>query len=120
MTLVDTSVWVEHFRRGVGTLGGLLEGALVLCHPFIIGELACGGLPKRREYLMFLGELPQVPLAEHAEVLMLVEEHELMVRGIGWIDAHLLTSTMLAGVALWTFDRSLAGAARSLGVLATP
>ena len=117
MTLVDTSVWVEHFRRGVDPLVRLLDHQGVLCHPFVIGELACGRLPKRREYLTFLGELPQAVMAGHDEVLMLIEERRLMGRGIGWIDAHLLASVLLVGAALWTLDRRLAAVAGSLGVL---
>lgn len=73
MTLVDTSVWVKHFRRGMVALAQLLDGNHVVCHPFIIGELACGQLRNRREILTLLGTLTQAPVAEHHEVLMLVE-----------------------------------------------
>src|SRR5207244_638482 len=42
VTLVDTSVWVDHLRAGNRTLVSLLLDAEVLTHPFVIGELACG------------------------------------------------------------------------------
>jgi len=42
MILVDTSVWIDHFRSGVDALANVLESAKVMTHPFVIGELACG------------------------------------------------------------------------------
>ena len=118
--LADTSVWVDHLRRGNAALTSRLQEAKVWCHPFVIGELACGAISKRREILSWLAALPQAPVAEHDEVLRFVESHRLMGSGIGWIDVHLLASAKLAGVALWTLDRPLASAARSLGLHAEP
>jgi predicted nucleic acid-binding protein len=120
MILVDTSVWVEHLRRGRVELSQLLAAEQVMCHPFVVGELACGNLRNRDEVLLLLSELTSAPLAGHVEVLALVENRQLLGRGIGWIDAHLLGSTLLADAALWTVDRRLAHAARSLGVLWAP
>lgn len=119
MILVDTSVWVEHLRRGRVELSRLLDAAQVVCHPFVIGELACGSLRSRHEVLSLLGELTPAPVADHAEVLALVENRRLMGRGIGWIDAHLLASSVLAGAWLWTLDQRLAAIARPFGVLWT-
>ncbi len=116
--LVDTSVWVDHLRRGNAKLAALLERAEVSCHPFIIGELACGKLRNRDAILALLEALPQVPGAEHDEVLGFVDAHRLMGAGIGWIDAHLLASAALAGTVIWSLDRRLADAARKLGLLA--
>lgn len=118
--LVDTSVWVDHFRRGDAALSGLLSRAEVECHPFIIGELACGSLRRRSEVLSLLESLPQVPVGSHNEVLTFVERRRLMGRGIGWIDAHLLASASLAGVLLWTHDRHLSEVARTLHLYAQP
>ena len=115
MVLVDTSVWVDHLRRGNDDLVTLLEEAQSLCHPFVIGELACGNLSQRDRILSLLGALPQAPVAEHAEVLELVESRRLHGQGLGWIDMHLLASALLAGCPLWTLDRRLASAARKLG-----
>ncbi len=119
MLLVDTSVWVDHLRRGNPGLAPRLMRAEVLCHPFVIGELACGRLKQRREILTRLTALPQAPVADHDEVLAFVEAHALMGAGIGWIDAHLLVSAHLARVGLWSLDRPLVSAARSLGIAAT-
>ena len=118
MTLVDTSVWVDHLRHGDEGLTALLAGSRVRCHPFVIGELACGGLRGRALILRLLADLPQVTVAEHDEVLAFVEAHRLMGSGIGWIDAHLLASASLAGTPLWTRDTRLRIVARRLGLAA--
>lgn len=120
MILPDTSVWIEHFRHGSSPLAALLATDDVLCHPFVVGELACGSLKKRSLTLQSLQSLPMVPMAEHEEVLELIVRHELMGTGIGWLDAHLLGSTLLAGTTLWTLDAALARAAAQLSVLARP
>jgi predicted nucleic acid-binding protein len=117
MILIDTSVWIEHFRAGSDRLKSLLLNEQILCHPFVVGELACGMLQKRREILSMLKALPQAHLLEHEEVLGFLEERRLYGRGIGWMDAHLLASTLLTGCALWTFDKPLRRAAAALNVL---
>lgn len=118
--LVDTSVWVDHLGGRDAALSGLLNRAEVECHPFIIGELACGFLRRRFEVLSLLQRLPHVPVGSHDEVLMFVERHHLMGRGIGWVDAHLLASASLAGVPLWTRDRRLSDVARMLHIYGEP
>ncbi|MCP4660509.1 MAG: PIN domain-containing protein [bacterium] len=118
--LVDTSVWVDHFRNTNAALAEHLDHGDVWCHPFVIGELACGNLARRDEVLSLLAALPQVPEARHAEVLALIESHRLMGRGIGWIDVHLLASTRIGGTQIWTLDQRLAAAARELGIRAEP
>ena len=116
MILCDSSVWIDHFRHGNATLAELLENDQALGHPFIIGELACGALPTRGATIELLQTLPEAPLVEHDEVLALIDRHRLMASGIGWVDAHLLGSALLAHARLWTFDLSLATAARKLGI----
>ncbi len=118
--LVDTSVWVDHLRRGNPALASALETVDVWCHPFVLGELACGNLRNREEILSLLAALPQLPMTTHAEALALVEGRSLMGTGLGWMDVHLLGSALLAGVPLWTLDQRLADAARRLGVGASP
>lgn len=117
--LVDTSVWVDHFRHGNATLAACLERGDVWGHPFVIGELACGNLARRDEVLHLLAALPQAPEARHAEVLTLLESHHLMGRGIGWIDVHLLASAKLGHTTIWTLDRRLASVAQELGIRAS-
>jgi predicted nucleic acid-binding protein len=114
--LVDTSVWINHLRAGNARLAALLEDALVVTHPFVIGELACGQLRNREEILALLHVLPSAEVASHDEVLGFVERHRLYGRAIGWIDAHLLASARISSVTLWTFDGPLHQIARSLGV----
>lgn len=116
MILVDTSVWVDHFRQGIPLLGDLLGTGEVSTHPFIIGELACGNLKNRTEILALLSALPSVKVATHPEALFLVEAHSLNGVGIGWIDAHLLCSAVLNRMPLWTRDRKLQAAAKALGI----
>jgi predicted nucleic acid-binding protein len=111
MVLVDTSVWIDHLRRGHPGLIEQLEEGAVLCHPFVVGELACGNLQKRSEILDLLQALPEAIVADQNEVLHLLQEWRLFGRGLGWIDAHLLASARLSGCPLWTLDKSLAKAA---------
>ena len=120
MVLVDTSVWVEHFRRGVPELARLLDGGLVVCHPFVLGELAGGNLKNRREILELLQTLCTCPAATHEEVLSFIEAHHLMGRGLGYIDTHLLASAKLSGIPLWTLDRSLSTSAYDLHMAYSP
>lgn len=115
MILVDTSVWVEHLRKGAPALATALEQGTVLAHPFVLGELACGNLKNRGEVLRLLRELPAAPMATDAEALDFIERRALMGRGIGYIDVHLLASVSLTGSArLWTRDQRLAAVAGDL------
>jgi predicted nucleic acid-binding protein len=117
MILVDTSVWIDHLRTGTDRLKTLLFDEQVLCHPFIVGELACGTLQRRGEILSMLKALPAAQLLDHDEVLTFLEARRLYGRGIGWVDAHLLASTLFTGCTLWTLDKPLRRAAASLNVL---
>jgi predicted nucleic acid-binding protein len=115
LILVDTSVWVDHLRKGVPELVELLERGDVLTHPFVIGELACGDLKNRGELLDLLAALPSAVVASDEETLLFIEHRKLMAKGIGYIDAHLLASVTLTGDAqLWTADKRLAQLAESL------
>ncbi|HEY6102590.1 MAG TPA: type II toxin-antitoxin system VapC family toxin [bacterium] len=118
MILVDTSIWIDHLRQGNARLAALLEDALVVTHPFVIGELACGKLGNRAEVLSLLRVLPAAEIASHDEVLGFVERHRLYGRAIGWIDAHLLASARISSLALWTLDGPLHRVAGSLGIAA--
>lgn len=115
MILVDTSIWIEHFRKDVPEFAVALENGTVMTHPFVVGELACGRLSKRKQLLGLLRELPEAPVATELEVLDFIERRSLMGRGIGYIDVHLLASVMLDGTAtIWTLDKRLHGIAQDL------
>ena len=116
MVLADTSIWIEHFRHREPALADRLSEGLVLMHPFVSGELACGNLKNRAAILSDLQALPHAKLASNAEVLQLIEDHRLWGRGLGWIDAHLLASALLSNCRLWTLDVRLAKAAAELGM----
>jgi predicted nucleic acid-binding protein len=116
MILADTSVWIDHFRKGNQHLDQCIVNELILMHPFVIGELACGNIPARSKMLRDLGCFPSPVCAEHDEVLNLIEQHRLFGKGINWFDAHLLASALLTGCPLWTLDTSLRAAAEQLKV----
>jgi len=118
LILVDTSVWIDHFRRGSDRLAQELERGQVLYHPLVLGELACGNLHDRASTLGLLGALPTAAETTHDEALVFVEKHRLMGRGLGYLDVHLLASAALEGAQLWTLDARLADAARQLGLVA--
>ena len=116
MILVDTSVWIEHLRRGHAGLSSLLEQGQVAMHPFVTGEIALGSLKRRAEVLGLLAELPAVPVVTHEEVLEVIERRGLAGAGIGWVDAHLLASALVGRSSLWTLDRRLSAVAGRLDV----
>lgn len=115
MILVDSSVWIDHFRRGNAQLSAFLEQRLVIMHPMVCGELACGNLRDRRSTIRMLEQLPSIMVAGDDEALRLIEHHRLMGRGLGWIDVHLLASSIIDGTPLWTLDRVLEQVAKTLG-----
>ena len=116
MTLVDTSVWIDHLRRKNAELVEALGKGMVYMHPHVLGELALSNLQQRKTLMHLFQALPQIPAAENEEVLYLIEKHRLMGRGIGWIDAHLLAACRLHACNLWTRDKRLQQLAKTLGV----
>ena len=107
MVLVDTSIWVTHLRQGSRQLEKLLMDAEVMCHPFIVGELACGNLKNRNDIISLLQSLPMASTIQFDEFLFFVDQNHLMGKGIGLVDVHLLASAQLARVLLWTADNKL-------------
>jgi predicted nucleic acid-binding protein len=116
MVLVDTSVWVSHLREGNVGLEKLLNDGEVVCHPFIVGELACGNLRNRYEIFSYLQSLPMTILAEDDEVLKFIEDNQLMGKGLGYIDVHLMASAVLTDVSLWTLDKTLDKLTKKIGI----
>jgi predicted nucleic acid-binding protein len=107
VVLVDTSIWVAHLCQGNTQLEALLNDGTVVCHPFIISELACRAMKNRVQILSLLQSLPVAETVEHGEVLQFIEHNRLMGKGLGYVDVHLLASAVLTGVPLWTLDRKL-------------
>jgi predicted nucleic acid-binding protein len=116
MVLVDTSIWIDHLRRSDRQLAMLLEACEVVCHPFVIGELACGSLARRHAILELLHALPRTDQAEHDEILAFIDDRRLHGGGIGLIDAHILWAAANEGHVVWTRDARLRRIAVRLGV----
>ena len=117
MILADASVWIDHFRRANPILAQLFERREILTHPFVIGEIAMGGLKDRQLVLRQLGRLPKAIVAGVAEVAAMIEWDKLYGTGIGYVDAHLIAATRLTPDArLWTRDRRLRAQAERLGI----
>jgi hypothetical protein len=115
--LVDTSIWVDHFRQTNVRLAALLNNSEALTHSFVIGELALGNMANRSTLLSLLRNLPRAPLADNDEVLELIDRRSLHGAGIGYVDAHLIAATLLAAPAsLWTADKRLQSAAARIGI----
>jgi len=108
MTLVDTSVWIDHLRKADLELTKLLHKGEVCTHPFIIGELASGNLKNRIEIIQLLKALPKVLIATDEEVMQFIEDRHLYGKGLSYIDIHLLASSVINKVSLWTKDKRLA------------
>ena len=117
MILVDTSVWIDHLRARNTTMNDRLLSGNVLTHSMVIGELACGNLPDRRTRMSELRALPRITELDSYSVLSVIEERQLMGRGIGFVDAHLISAVLQHdGARLWTHDRRLNRVATDLGV----
>jgi predicted nucleic acid-binding protein len=119
MILADTSIWIDHFRRSDSRLARFLDHGDVVMHPFVLGELALGYVPKIAEMIEDLRTLPKAAVADPDEVLEFIAHRALSGSGIGYVDAHLLASAALAPETfLWTGDKRLHTAAHSLSLAA--
>jgi predicted nucleic acid-binding protein len=116
LILADSSIWIDYLRLANQQLDDLLEQWQVCCHPAVIGELACGNMSERKARIRFLQGLPQAPVSGHREVLYFIERHQLMGRGVGYLDMQLLASTAMQSGLLWTRGRRLKEAAENLGL----
>jgi predicted nucleic acid-binding protein len=121
LILADTAIWVDHLHHGDDRMAALLDAGYVVMHPYIIGEIALGNLRNRAGILDRLRLLPMTTAATDEEVLGFIERHRLFGAGVGYVDVHLLASTLLtAGARLWTRDRRLKEAAERLDIAAEP
>ena len=116
MILVDTSIWIDHFRHGDAELRKIIEDDRLLCHPVVIGELALGSLRDRDAIMTYLAAQPEALIASHDEVMVMIDQHSIFSMGIGYTDAHLLASALIDRRSiLWTGDKRLAAAAQKAG-----
>jgi predicted nucleic acid-binding protein len=119
MILADTSIWIDHFRRSEQRLARFLDRGEVVMHPFVIGELVLGYVPRIAEMIVDLRTLPKATMADTDEVLKFIAHRKLSGSGIGYVDAHLLAAAALAPETfLWTRDKRLRAAAQSLSLAA--
>lgn len=120
MILLDASVWIDHIRAPQQGATSLLDGGKVLCHPFVIGEVALGQFRERDLVLPLMYRLPTAELASHPEVMSFIDRYRMFGTGIGYVDAHLLASTLLTPDAkLWTRDKGLKRLAEELNLAAS-
>ncbi|PAU86551.1 VapC toxin family PIN domain ribonuclease [Pseudomonas sp. WN033] len=107
--LVDTSVWVSHFKKANESLVSLLLQDRVLTHAMVIGELACGTPPSRQQTFAALSQLEPAVTATNDEVMSLIDREQLFGLGCGWVDISLLASALITPACrLWTLDKRLA------------
>lgn len=121
MILADSSIWIDHFRHGDSELTKIIRDDRLLCHPFIVGKLALGSLRDRDAVLTFLAAQREAVVATHAEVMTVIDRYSIFSMGIGYTDAHLLTSTLLdRRSSLWTRGKRLTAAAKKVGAALYP
>ena len=117
MILADTSVWIDHFRGGEKLLAPLLRSQDLLLHPFVVGELVVGQLPRRADTIRRLRLQLQAPVIDPEGVFVFIEQHQLFGRGLSYVDVQLLASVhSLVNAELWTLDKRLDIAANLLGI----
>lgn len=115
MILVDTSIWIDHFRKGNNLFSDLLNQGRVVTHPLVLGELSLGNISDRDYTLELIRNLPVAKEATHHEVLNFIEENRMWSRGLGYFDLHIFCSSLIEGIPLWTLDKRLAKAAAEFG-----
>ena len=116
--LIDSSVWVAHFRKANLLLQSLLAADQILSHPLIVIEIACGTPPAPRERtLADLKRLRVSTIATTGETLDLIQREKLHDSGCGAVDMVLLASVLLTPDAtLWTMDKNLGVLSMRMGV----
>lgn len=107
MILVDTSVWIDFLRNDNEKLTTLLTEGQVFIHPLIVGELSCGNIKNRIQFLNLINDLPTLPETTHSEVLSFIENNRIYGKGVGYFDLHILCSAIISNVSLWTLDKRL-------------
>lgn len=121
MILIDTSVWADHLRKSEPALTDIGRAGEMLIHPFIIGELVAGNLPRWDQTVAALKLLPRAPVLDDEGYYTFVRKNGLMGSGLSFVDIHLLGSAMrMADCQIWTRDKRLAAKAEAEGRLYLP
>jgi predicted nucleic acid-binding protein len=107
MVLIDTSVWIDHFNRSDPLLQFLLNEYEVVTHSYILGELACGNFKNRNEIFVLLSNLPCIAIISNEEYLTFIEKNKLYGLGLGFVDIHLLASSLISHCTIYTKDKTL-------------
>jgi predicted nucleic acid-binding protein len=105
--LVDTSLWVDHFKHPDPGIALLMAQGDLVRYPFVTGELAVGTLHPRHRTILLLRSLPQLDVATEDVFYEYMDEHDLAGRGMGFVDIHLLIAASASGARLWTRDQRL-------------
>jgi predicted nucleic acid-binding protein len=116
MVLIDTSVWIDHFKKTDLELERLLNAENALTHPLVIGELACENFKNRELILRLINALPPIPEITKEEYYIFIERHRLFGIGLGFVDINLLASAVLAGCTIYTRNKALCSAAGMFGI----
>lgn len=114
--LADTSVWIDHLHTADEELRRLLRTGEICVHPVVIGELACGSIKNRGQFLAQLLHLPLLREAPFLTALRLIQSDQLWARGLGWSDVQILVSCQIEKAELWTRDLALRKAAKDIGI----
>lgn len=116
MILADSLIWIDHLRSNDPKLQELLENEEIVIHPFVIGELSLGHIPRYDDIMKMLSDLPVIARADDGEVRHLIRSRKLFGTGIGYVDAHILASVMISSFdRLWIRDRRLYRIAETIG-----
>jgi predicted nucleic acid-binding protein len=119
--LVDSSVWVGHFKQRNAHLVQLLEQGLVICHPYVVAEIACGTPPSRQAIINMLADLESAPVATQDELLTMMNTRKLFGRGCGFVDMSLMASSLISEkLRIWTVDKRFELIASVLGLAYKP
>jgi predicted nucleic acid-binding protein len=116
--IIDTSVWIDHFREGNAALKMLLLQQQVVQHPFITAEILLGNVRERENLQNLLNGLPQTAICDSGQLFDIITDNKLYGCGIGVVDAHILAATLKNGHQLWTRDKRLANQSQKLGCCA--
>ena len=116
--IVDTCVWVDHFRREVAVLSRLCRERRAPVHHDVFGEVMLGCGEERDEIVEEIRLLPPIDRPGIKDIEEAINRHGIACKRIGWVDAVLLCTAVIDDrcPTLLTFDKRLMREAIRLGV----